>query len=82
MIEAEPVAEAILEAATEGGRDVKAGSMSVLNTAMSKVMPSLADKMAAGQVDRQQRWEDPNRPQGTLYEAGHSARTQGRAEAT
>jgi short-subunit dehydrogenase len=82
MIDPEDVAKAILKAATDGGRDVKVGTMSVLNTTMSKVLPSLADKMSAKQVDRQQRWEDPNRPQGTLFEPGHSGRTHGRAEAT
>jgi short-subunit dehydrogenase len=82
MIDPEEVAKAILKAATDGGRDVKVGAMAVLNTAMSKVLPSLADKMSAKQVDRQQRWEDPNKPQGTLYEAGHSGRTHGRAEAS
>ncbi|VTU15275.1 Putative oxidoreductase SadH [Variovorax sp. PBL-H6] len=81
MIDPEDVAKAILKAATDGGRDVKVGSMSVLNTTMSKVLPSLADKMSAKQVDRQQRWEDPDKPQGTLYEAGHSGRTHGRPEA-
>lgn len=80
MIDPEDVARAILKAATEGGRDIKVGSMSVLNTTMSKIMPSVADKMSARQVDRQQKWEDPKHPQGTLYEPGHSGRTHGRAE--
>ncbi|WP_162577932.1 hypothetical protein [Variovorax sp. PBS-H4] len=81
MIDPKDVAKAILKAATDWGRDVKVGTMSVLNTAMSKVLPSLAHRMSAKQIDRQQRWEDPNRPQGTLYEPGHSGRTHVRAEA-
>lgn len=77
MIDPRQVAEAILDAATEGGRDVKVGAMSVMNTVMSKVMPSVADKMSAKQVDRQQRDERPRNPDGALYEAGHSGRTHG-----
>ena len=49
MINPEQVAEAILKAATEGGRDVKVGAMAVVNTAISKLMPSLGDKMSAGE---------------------------------
>jgi short-subunit dehydrogenase len=78
MIEAEQVAEAILKAATEGGRDVKVGAMSVMNTALSKILPSMADGMSAKQVDRQQRDEAPRHPDGALYKAGHSGRIQGR----
>lgn len=81
MIDPEDVARAILKAATEGGRDVKVGTMSVLNTTMSKIMPSMADKMSAKQVDRQQKSEQPKHPQGTLYAPGNSGRTHGRAEA-
>jgi short-subunit dehydrogenase len=78
MIEAEQVAEAILKAATEGGRDLKVGAMSVMNTALSKILPSMADGMSAKQVDRQQRDEAPRHPDGALYKAGHSGRIQGR----
>jgi len=77
MIDPRQVAEAILEAATDGGRDVKVGAMSVMNTVMSKVMPSMADKMSAKQVDRQQRDERPRNPDGALYEPGQSGRTHG-----
>jgi short-subunit dehydrogenase len=78
MIDPMQVAEAILKAATEGGRDVKVGAMAVMNTALAKVMPSLSDRMSAKQVSRQQRDEAPRRPEGTLYEAGNSGRTHGR----
>jgi short-subunit dehydrogenase len=78
MIDPMQVAEAILKAATEGGRDVKVGAMAVMNTALAKVMPSLSDRMSAKQVSRQQRDEAPRQPEGTLYEAGNSGRTHGR----
>ncbi len=78
MIDPMQVAEAILKAATDGGRDVKVGSMSVLNTTLSKIMPSMGDKMAAKQADRQETDMKPVRPEGTLFEAGHSGRVHGR----
>ncbi|MDX2130511.1 MAG: SDR family oxidoreductase [Planctomycetota bacterium] len=50
----ERVAEAILDAAQKPTRYAKVGAMASINTAMAKVMPGLADRMAAKQVDRQQ----------------------------
>ena len=44
VIEPDRVAEAILKAATAGGRDVKVGAMAVVNTAMSQCCPDLATK--------------------------------------
>ena len=77
QIDPQDVAEAILKAATEGGRDVKVGAMATLNTAMAKVAPSLGDKMAARQAGRQQRDEPPRHPEGTLYRPGESGRIHG-----
>ncbi|RYF76917.1 MAG: SDR family NAD(P)-dependent oxidoreductase [Comamonadaceae bacterium] len=77
MIDPTDVAEAILKAAVEGGRDVKVGGMSVLNTTMSKILPSLADKMSAKQVDRQQMDMAPKTPDGTLYQPGRAGRAHG-----
>ena len=57
MIEPEKVAGAILDAATEGARDVKVGAMSTLNTTMAKIMPALGESMAKMQIGRQQRDE-------------------------
>ncbi|RZL08979.1 MAG: SDR family NAD(P)-dependent oxidoreductase [Rubrivivax sp.] len=79
QIDPRQVAEAILEAAVQGGRDVKVGSMSVLNTTMSKLMPSLADRMAAKQVERQQEDAAPRRPEGTLYQPGVTGSIYGHA---
>src|SRR6195952_3504531 len=78
MIEAEKVASAILDAATDPTRSTKVGTMAVLNTTMAKLMPALADVMARKQIGRQQRDEAPHARQGTLYEAGNSGRIRGR----
>jgi short-subunit dehydrogenase len=78
MIEPEKVASAILEAATEPTRDVRVGAMAVVNTAMAKVMPTLADMMARMQMGRQQRNEPPRAREGTLYQAGETGLVYGR----
>jgi short-subunit dehydrogenase len=78
MIDPDKVAEAILKAATKATRDVKVGAMAKVNTTMSKVAPSLGDKMAAKQADRQQRDERPRHPEGTLYKPGYAGQTHGR----
>lgn len=80
MIEPEDVAEAILEAAHEGGRDIKVGAMSKMNTLTSKLMPSVGDRMSALQADRQQRDEPATRDrEGALYRASEDGRTHGTA---
>jgi short-subunit dehydrogenase len=81
MIDPRKVAEAILKAATEGGRDVTVGAMSALNTTVSKVLPSLADKMSAMQAKRQQEKAPPRAPEGTLYRPGNTGRIDGHARA-
>ena len=78
MIEAEKVAQAILDAATSPTRSTKVGAMAVLNTTMAKLMPSIADMMARKQIGRQQRDEAPHEREGTLYQAGESGRIRGR----
>jgi len=78
QIEPEKVAEAILEAATKGGRDVTVGVMAKLNTAMAKVLPSVADKMSARQAERQLEDEPPQHdPQGNLYRPSNDGRVHG-----
>ena len=76
-IDPQRVAEAILKAATEGGRDVKVGMMAIVNTSASKFLPSLGDRMAAMQAGRQQEDAPPRNPEGTLYKAGHAGRIYG-----
>lgn len=79
MIDPEDVAEAILEAAEKGGRDIKVGTVSKINTLTSKIAPGLGDRMSAMQADRQQRAEAPRDPQGTLYRAGEGGQVHGSA---
>ena len=73
------VAEAILKAATDGGRDVKVGAMSVGNVMMNRVMPGMADKASAKQADRQQHELPPLAPEGTLYRPGGRGEQRGDA---
>lgn len=77
MIDPQQVAEAILNAAVEGGRDVRVGSMAVMNTVLSKVMPSIADKLSAKQITRQQKDSMPYNPSGALYEPSETGRIYG-----
>ena len=77
MIDPHQVATAILEAATDGGRDIKVGAMAKMNTFMAKLAPRLADRMSAKQASRQQKDLPPLNPQGTLYQAGESGRIYG-----
>lgn len=77
MIDPHQVAETILETATQGGRDVRVGTMSVLNTTAYKLTPGLADKFSAKQADRQQEDFAPVDPEGALYKPSHSGRIHG-----
>ncbi len=77
LIDPHRVAEAILEAAVEGGRNIKVGAMAHLNTATSNMLPALADRMSALQAKRQQHDQAPRDPDGTLFKAGHSGRVYG-----
>jgi len=81
MIEAEKVAEAIIDAAEKPTRSKKVGMMSKVNTAMSHLMPGVADKMSAKQADRQQYDEKPRNPEGALHQPSErtavAARTSG-----
>jgi NADP-dependent 3-hydroxy acid dehydrogenase YdfG len=70
QIDPEKVAEAILKAAVKPQRDVKVGTMAVLNTMTAKLAPSLGDKMSAMQADRQQFDRPPLNPEGALHKAG------------
>ncbi|GHE39960.1 SDR family oxidoreductase [Vulcaniibacterium thermophilum] len=67
QIDPHRVAEAILAAATEGGRDVRVGAMAVMNTAMSKLMPRVMDRLAPRYVREQQEDAPPHDPEGSLF---------------
>jgi short-subunit dehydrogenase len=73
------VAEAILHAATQGGRDVKVGARSMLGATLAQLMPALGDKIAARQVHEWAGNDPVHTADGTLYVAGDSGRTHGRA---
>lgn len=77
LIDPQRVAEAILDAAQKGGRDAKVGAMSHMNTAMSKLLPALAERLAARQAGRQEHARPPLDPEGTLYKPGESGRVYG-----
>jgi short-subunit dehydrogenase len=81
QIDPTKVASAILKAATEGGRDVTVGAMSKMNTFVSKVWPSLADRMSAKQAERQQRDMPPQDSDGNLYRPGEGGRIHGAPDA-
>jgi NADP-dependent 3-hydroxy acid dehydrogenase YdfG len=71
------VAEAILHAATTPTRDIKVGMMARLNTNMENILPAIAEKIAARQVDRQQYDEAPRNPAGALYIPGGTGQVYG-----
>jgi short-subunit dehydrogenase len=81
MIEAQKVADAVLDAAVKPTHHSKVGFMSKVNTAVSNLIPGMADKMSAKQVDRQQYDELPRNPDGALYQPSEKtsvvARTSG-----
>ena len=76
-IDPQKVAEAILTAAEEGGRHVTVGLMASINTATSKVLPALADKISARLADKQQKDRPAVAPAGTLYRAGEGGQVYG-----
>jgi short-subunit dehydrogenase len=78
QLEPEKVASAILDAAVDSTREIKVGAMSKLNTAMAKIAPGLADRMARLQMGRQQRDEPPHSRHGALFHGSESGRTKGR----
>jgi len=79
MIDPEKVADAILSAAEKHTRDIKVGFMAKVNTTASKLMPGMADKMSAKQIDKLQSDEPPRDPAGTLRKPGNAATTHGNA---
>jgi short-subunit dehydrogenase len=70
QIQPTQVAEAILKAACEGGRDVTVGTMSTFNTVISKLLPRLADKIASKQIENQKEPFAARNRQGALHKPG------------
>lgn len=77
MLDPLEVAEAILRAATEGGRDVKVGTGSRLNTAGTHWTPPPRDKMTARHTGPQPGERPAHASEGTLYQPCKSGRTHG-----
>jgi len=73
------VAEAILEAATQGGRDVKVGAAAKINTLAFKLAPHLADKFASKMAEKQLEDYPPLNPEGILYQPSHTGRIYGQS---
>jgi short-subunit dehydrogenase len=82
MIEAQKVADAILDAAVKPTHHTKVGLMSKVNTAISNLMPAMADKMSAKQVHRQQYDERPRSPDGALYQPSEKTGVVARSSGT
>ena len=77
MIDPQQVADAILGAATKPTRHVKVGMMSKVNTFAANNLPGVADRMSAKQVEKLQRDEPAQKPEGTLHVPGESGRIHG-----
>lgn len=77
MIEPQQVADAILEAAQTPTRAKSVGTMSFINSTVSKLMPGVADKMVAKKVDQQQYDELPRHPAGTLFQPSEAIQAAG-----
>jgi short-subunit dehydrogenase len=82
MIDPQQVADAILDAAVSPTRSKKVGAMSKLNTTVAKLIPSLADKMSAKQVDRQHYDEKPRNPDGALNRPSETTGVAGQTHGT
>lgn len=77
MLDPHRVAEAILRAAVDGGRDIKVGAMAYMNTTMARLMPRISDHLSARRVDRQQADVEPRFPQGALHRPHDTGRIYG-----
>jgi short-subunit dehydrogenase len=82
MIEPAQVAEAILDAAVSHTRDKTVGAMSLINTTIAKVLPGMADKMAATYAGRQHYDEKPRHPEGILHQPSEAVHVAGRTHGT
>ena len=68
------VADAIISAAQKPTRAIRVGMMAKMNVAATKLMPGMAEKMAAKKIDQFVADEPPRDPKGSLFvpsEDGH-----------
>lgn len=77
LIDPHRVAEAILEAAENGGREARVGAMAHVNTMASRLLPAIAERMAAVQAGRQQHDRPPRDPAGILFTPGGTGQAYG-----
>ena len=73
------VAQAILDAATNGGRDVKVGAMASVDIAINQLLPTFGDRFAALQGSQQQQDRPPVDPEGNLHRPTEDGRVHGHA---
>ena len=64
MLDPQQVADAILDAAVSPTREKRVGLMAKVNTTLATMLPSLADRMATKQKERQHYNEPPRHPKG------------------
>ncbi|MDB5348905.1 MAG: putative oxidoreductase [Planctomycetota bacterium] len=81
-IEPQQVADVILHAAEHPTRDKTVGAMSFVNVMMSKLVPGMADKMAAKQANRQYYDEPARNPEGALYRPSEETQVVGQVHGT
>ena len=81
MLDPIDVADAVLRAATEGGRDLRPGAGLRATLAGAEWMPSPGDTMAARPTVPQPGERPAHASEGALYHAGKSGRTHGHATA-
>lgn len=79
-IQAEQVAEAILDAAVHPTRAKRVGLMATVNTLTAKLMPAVADRMVKSLAEKQHRNEAPRNPQGILNQSSESIGTAGQIQ--
>jgi short-subunit dehydrogenase len=82
MIEPAQVAAAILAAAERPTRDHRVGGGAKLSTTVASLFPSLMDRMAAKQADKQHYDEKPRHPKGALNQPSAATGVVGRTHGT
>ena len=82
QIDPAEVAEAILAAAETPTRDHRVGGGAKLSTTMASLFPSLMDRMAAKQADKQHYDEKPRHPEGALNQPSAATGVVGRTHGT
>jgi short-subunit dehydrogenase len=77
LIDPSRVAQAMLEAAESGGRDVRVGAMASANIATGRLLPRLFDRLAAMRAKTQQADAPAHERSDALYRPSESGRIHG-----